>query len=84
MIKWTACLGQQLVPGLGTLDQQNLLPRNPRQRSRLIVINKQNTQSLHHSIKHHNTQTGILWAASESLESQHLDLTFLNSYYSYY
>ena len=53
MIKWVACLGQQLVPGLDTLVQQNLLPRNPRQRSRLIVVNKQNTQSYLHSTKHH-------------------------------
>ena len=60
MIKWMACLGQQLVPGLDTLDQRNLLPRNPRQHSRLIVNNKQNTQSHHHSTKHHNTQTRIL------------------------
>ena len=39
MIKWMACLGQQLVPGLDTLDQRKLLPRNPQQRSRLIVVN---------------------------------------------
>ena len=57
MIKWMACLGQQLVPGLDILDQQILLPRNPWQRSRLIVINKQSIQSHHHSTKHLNTQT---------------------------
>ena len=32
MIKWMACLGQQLVPGLDILDQRNLLPRDPQQR----------------------------------------------------
>ena len=61
MINEMACLGQQIVPGLGLLAQRIPLPRKLRQRSRLNVDNKQIHTITHHSAsitnKHNLTST---------------------------